>query len=105
VKGLKAMEVKLANLEKKWAKVEGLEHKIAGLQKQIRKLQRSVSQLPRAVSSKGQEARYHEVRPGETLSGIANVYDLALEDLCRFNHITPETLIRPGQRLLVSSDR
>jgi hypothetical protein len=105
VKELKAVEVKVANLEKKWAKVEGLENKMADLEKQIRKLRGSMSQLRRLVSSKGQEARYHEVRQGETLSGIAKVHDLALKDLCRLNQITPQTIIRPGQRLLISSDR
>ena len=103
VEDLKAMEVKLADLEKKWAKVEGLEQKTADLERQIRKLRGSLSEWRRPVSSKGQEARYHEVRQGETLSGIAKVYDLALKDLCRLNQITPETIIRPGQRLLISS--
>jgi LysM repeat protein len=103
VEALKAMEVKLADLEKKWAKLEGLEQKTADLEKQIRKLQGSLSQLRRPVSSKSQGARYHEVRQGETLSGIAKVYDLGLKDLCRLNQITPETVIRPGQRLLISS--
>jgi predicted RNase H-like nuclease (RuvC/YqgF family) len=102
---LKAMEVKLADLEKKWAKVEGLDHKIADLEKHIRKLRRSMSQLPRPVRSKGQEVRYHEVRQWETLSGIAKVHDLTLKGLCRLNQITPETIIRPGQRLLLSSGR
>ena len=64
---LKAMEVKLVDLEKKWAKVEGLDHKIADLEKHIRKLRGSMSQLPRPVSSKGQEVRYPEVCQGETL--------------------------------------
>jgi LysM repeat protein len=102
---LKAMEVKLADLEKKWAKVEGLEHKTVDLEKHIRKLRGSMSQLPRPVSTKGQEVRYHEVRQGKTLSGIAKVHDLALKDLCRLNQITPETIIGPGQRRLLSSGR
>jgi hypothetical protein len=103
VEDLKAMEIKLADLEKKWAKVDGLEKAIADLEKQIRTLRGSLSELRRPVSSKGQEARYHEVRQGETLSGIAKAHELDLKDLCRLNQITPETIIRPGQRLLVRS--
>jgi cell division protein FtsB len=103
VEDLKAMEVKLADLEKKWAKVEVLEEKIADLERQIRKLGGSLSELRRPVISKRPEARYHEVRRGETLSEIAKAYDLALKDLCRLNQITPKTIIRPGQRLLISS--
>jgi LysM repeat protein len=103
VEELKAVEVKVADLEKKWAEVEGLEKKTADLETQLRKLQRSLSALRRPVSTKGQKARYHEVRQGETLSGIAKVYELDLKELCRLNQITPETIIRPGQRLLISS--
>jgi cell division protein FtsB len=103
IEELRAMEVKLADLEKNWAKVEGLEQKTADLERQIQKLRGSLSALRRPASAKGRQARYHEVRQGETLSGIAKAYDLELEDLCRLNQITSETIIRPGQRLLIRS--
>ena len=48
------------------------------------------------------KAEYHEVRRGETLFGISKDYGLSLEQLCRFNEITPETPIHPGQKLLIS---
>jgi len=44
---------------------------------------------------------YHEVRKGETLYGIARRYGISVDKLCRLNQITAETVIRPGQKLLV----
>jgi len=46
--------------------------------------------------------RYHEVRKGETLYGIARKYGISVEKLRRLNQITAKTAIRPGQKLLVS---
>ena len=51
------------------------------------------------------KAKYHEVRPGETLFRISKDYGLSLEQLCRLNQITPETPIQPGQKLLISPQK
>ena len=48
------------------------------------------------------EDGYHEVQPGDTLFGIARQYGISLDELCRLNDITPEQVIYPGQKLLVS---
>ena len=48
------------------------------------------------------ENGYHEVQPGDTLFGIALQYGISVDELCRLNDITPEQLIYPGQKLLVS---
>ena len=52
-----------------------------------------------------EKARYHEVRPGETLYRIARKYGFSVDELCRLNDISPDDVggIQPGQRLLVSS--
>jgi hypothetical protein len=100
---LRAMAAKISDLEKKLAKVEAVEEKMAALETRVRKLQRSVSKGFGPVASRSQAARYHEVRQGETLSGIAKKYDITVQDLCRLNKVTPKSIIRPGQKLLVSS--
>jgi LysM repeat protein len=46
--------------------------------------------------------RYHEVRGGETLYRIARKYGLSVAELCRINNITPNQVIHPGQKLLIS---
>ena len=48
------------------------------------------------------EKRYHEVRPGENLYRIAKKYGISVGELCRLNNITPEQVIHPGQKLLVT---
>jgi len=47
------------------------------------------------------EARYHEIQAGESLSLIAEHYDLSLDQLCRLNGISPNDIVYSGQKLLV----
>lgn len=97
------IKAKLGNLEKSVTKLEGAEEKIAYLESQVKRLERSLSKLTRPVTSRSKERAYHEVRQGDTLSRIAEKYGITVERLCHLNKITPKTVIRPGQRLLISS--
>jgi len=97
------IKAKLGSLEKSVTKLEGAEEKIAYLESQVKMLERSLSKLTRPVTSRSTERAYHEVRQGDTLSRIAQKYSVTVEQLCRLNKITPKTVIRPGQRLLISS--
>lgn len=47
--------------------------------------------------------RYHEVRSGETLYGIAKKHGISVEKLCRLNGISRNKSIQPGQKLLAAS--
>jgi LysM repeat protein len=58
----------------------------------------------KAFASKG-AVRYHEVSPGETLYGIANRYNISVDQLCRLNHLKPNQAITPGQKLAFPSNR
>jgi RND family efflux transporter MFP subunit len=49
--------------------------------------------------------RYHEVQRGESLYLIAQKYGISVDELCRLNDINPRQVIRPGQKLLVSSEK
>lgn len=44
---------------------------------------------------------YHTVRPGETLTGIASGYNLAVEDLVKANSLPDPNRLRSGQRLWI----
>lgn len=58
---------------------------------------------PKATAqAKGQ---YHEVRKGDSLYLIAMEYGLSVDELCALNNIHPRQIIRPGQKLLVSSEK
>jgi len=47
----------------------------------------------------------HRVRSGESLWVIARRYGISVGDLQRMNGLGPSTLIRPGQRLVIETDR
>jgi lysozyme len=44
---------------------------------------------------------YHTVQSGETLSGIANLYDVPLADLMNWNGLGATSVIIPNQKLLL----
>ncbi len=96
------MKAKLGHLEESVTKIEGAEEKIAYLESQVKMLERSLSKLTRPVTSRSTKRAYHEVRQGDTLSRIAQKYDITVKQLCHLNKITPKTVIRPGEKLLVS---
>jgi LysM repeat protein len=98
-----SIKAKLGDLERSVTELQGTDRKIAHLESQVKLLERSLSKLTRPVTSRTKKGTYHEVRRGETLSRIAQKYDISVEKLCRLNKITPKTVIRPGQRLLISS--
>ena len=97
------IKAKLGDLEKSVTKLEGTDRKIAHLESQVKKLERSLSKLTRPVTSRTKKRTYYEVRQGDTLSRIAQKYGITVENLCRLNKITSKTVLRPGQRLLISS--
>jgi len=44
----------------------------------------------------------HRVRSGDNLGVIARRYHVSVNQLCRWNHITGHTILRPGRQLVVS---
>jgi len=48
-----------------------------------------------------EEARYHTVEPGETLTAIAKQYGVSIESLVRANEIADAQAIRAGARLRI----
>jgi LysM repeat protein len=44
---------------------------------------------------------YHSIRSGETLSWIANLYGVKMNDLMAWNGLTGSSIIRPDQKLLL----
>jgi murein DD-endopeptidase MepM/ murein hydrolase activator NlpD len=45
------------------------------------------------------KAKYHKVRKGDTLSGIARRYGTTVSKLCKLNHISPKKILRIGQSI------
>ncbi len=48
------------------------------------------------------EKRYHVISKGENLYRISLRYGLTVSELCHINGITPQDVIKPGQKLLVT---
>jgi hypothetical protein len=46
-------------------------------------------------------ARKHQIRRGDTLGHIAKKYRMDVQEICKANEITPKTILRPGDTLLL----
>ena len=55
------------------------------------------------IKKPGAGAQYHTVRSGDNLWTIARRYDTSVKSLTRLNNISAKTLLKPGQKLLVSN--
>ncbi len=52
-------------------------------------------------SAKAPLVRYHTVAPKETLYGISLKYGIKLDNLLEMNNLSKDTVIQPGQKLIV----
>ena len=117
------MEVKIAELERQ---AKGLRQSIADRERSERRLEQRLDELTQGTGSpkKGAtsgtirtrtskktqnkvapqgEKRLHKVQPGDTLYRISRQYGITVEELCRLNNISPNDVIKTGQRLFVPS--
>jgi LysM repeat protein len=104
-KNLAAMEQKIATLEAEQKNLTS--GPVKSLTERVEMLEKRPTETSKpAVSTKAQTAplvkRYHEVKKGETLAGIAKRYGLSVGELRRKNKISPKTTLAVGQKLIVS---
>jgi LysM repeat protein len=127
---LTPIEKRLDLVEKRTAIAEGYDKRIESLENQIKSLQQAQSRLedtakstaerfeklsrqtlkPQAQASAPKESapakpQVHEVRPGDTLYGVAAKYGITLDQLLRLNNLKKNAAIQPGQKLRVSPER
>ena len=102
------IEKRLDGLEGTITKKLGrLEQKVKSLEQTMTKVNRSLATRVKTKSAQKKavattKKAHHTVGRGDNLSRIAKRYGLSVIDLCRLNQITPKTIIRPGQKLIVS---
>ncbi|MBW1924507.1 MAG: LysM peptidoglycan-binding domain-containing protein [Deltaproteobacteria bacterium] len=106
------MEERLARVEEKVGTLKGsmaarselrdLHRRVSALSGKVARLERRKGTRPRTAGSRTGTAKYHVVRRGESLYLIAKRYGLSLAALTRMNGLTSKSVIRPGQKLLVS---
>lgn len=122
---LEGLGGKIAELEKGDKELEKgaakRDRSIGSLKSQIDKLSKQIDGLQKSMPSTSggsttpnikQERRktpanwrYHEVRPGDSLYGIAQKYGISVDELCRINNITKKHVIQPGQKLKVTQSK
>lgn len=94
---LEHIDQRQGNLEKKIAEAKAPQ---PASQSAAKSSQKSQSKTP-AVSQKS-ETRHHTVSQGDTLYSIARQYDLNVDRLRGMNNLSADSVIRPGQKLIVS---
>jgi len=114
---LEAINARVDLLEKRLSRLglEGINKKAARLEGQVKALEKSVAKLNRTIAARPKtqpaikkkavsqsKRRYHKVRPGETISRIARKYAISIDKLLRYNNLTKNQVIYPGQKLWVA---
>jgi LysM repeat protein len=112
---LEGVEKRLVQVEQRMAGIEGGEKKVAQLEQRVAELAKlrekpaapspTKAQKGSATSQSSPEARYHKVRVGDTLYGIARRYGLTVDELMRLNKIGPGAVLHPGEKLVVSKGK
>jgi len=80
---------------------------LGALQQKTSQLKAAIAPQPKMpakkqpVASKNAKstAKFHQVQPGDTLYRISRRYDISVEQLRRYNDLTPNSTIYPGQQL------
>jgi LysM repeat protein len=109
------VEKRLAQVEQRTAGIEGSEKKVAQLEQRVAELAKPTekpaapsptkAQKANTTSQPSPEARYHKVRAGETVYSIARHYGLTVDELRKLNKLTPDAVIHPGDKLVVSKGK
>lgn len=127
---LTPIQERLEKVEKKSALADGYDKRIEYLENQIKSLQQVQSKLetsdrsladrierlsrsaekapPPAPAQKEpvqSKAQVYEIRPGDTLYGVASKHGLTLDQLLRLNNLKKNAAIQPGQKLLIAPER
>jgi len=105
-----SLQAGLTRIENQLSRLEGLEERIVQLEESEKKLLQRIRRMaegtartaPKKRTAAAQsQARYHTVKPGESLYTIAKKYGLSTERLCQLNRLSETKPIQPGQKLRV----
>jgi LysM repeat protein len=105
-KRIEALENQMKSLQQSQSKLEGSAKSLAErFDKVSRQMEKPPAQPPSNKEPSQAKAQVHEVRPGDTLYGIASKYGITLDQLFRLNNLKKNAAIQPGQKLLISPER
>jgi len=87
-------------------RMDHLTMSLESMQKQLSKLHAPVAAAakaaaPKTAPSSAPQTQYHLVASGDTLYSISKKYNLEVDQLLQLNHMQPDSVIQPGQKLIV----
>jgi tetrahydromethanopterin S-methyltransferase subunit B len=87
-------------------RMDHLTMSLESMQKQLSKVHAPVAATakaiaPRTAPSTTPQTQYHVVESGDTLYSISKKYNLEVDQLLQLNHMKPDSVIQPGQKLIV----
>jgi LysM repeat protein len=105
-KRIEALDNQMKSLQQNQTRLEGSAKSSAErLDKLSRQMEKPQAQPPAHKEPAQAKAQIHEVRPGDTLYGVASKYGITLDQLLRLNNLKKNAAIQPGQKLLISPER
>ena len=111
---LNSVKSRVEYMEKRLDGLEGITKKLVRLEQKVKSLEQTMTKVNRSLATRAKtksaqkkavattKKAHHTVGRGDNLSRIAKRYGLSVVELCWLNQITPKTIIRPGQKLIVS---
>lgn len=99
VAGINAPELESYNFSSKYEDSKTYEQEVKDLTKQLSDLATSLQLTEGEIYQ--QEAQVYTVKAGDSLSKIAQMYGVSIEELARWNNIDNINLIYPGQTLSI----
>ena len=87
-------------------RMDHLTMSLESMQKQLGKVHAPVAATvkttaPKTAPSTTPQPQYHVVQSGDTLYSISKKYNLEVDQLLQLNHMNPDSVIQPGQKLIV----
>jgi LysM repeat protein len=85
-------------------RMDHLTMSLEALQKQLneaRSTQSRVAAKKPDSDKSSSKVKYHQVEPGDTFYSISKKYNLTVEELIRLNKLKPDSVLMPGQKLIV----
>jgi LysM repeat protein len=107
VRNVEALENELKSLQQAQGAMEAREKTMGErLDRIAKQLEKAPTPTPTPAAAPRASApaktEVHEVRPGDTLFGIAGKYGITLDQLLRLNNLSRNATLRPGQKLLIA---
>ena len=85
-------------------RMDHLTMSLEALQKQLNEARRPQARVAAKEPDSGKSSskiKYHQVEAGDTFYSISKKYNLSVEELIRLNKLKPDSVLMPGQKLIV----